>query len=488
MKTDHAHRSAADAPAAIPAALAGPQDLSTAWPHILDRLRTPDNAKAIGLWLGSPKVRPLGVEDGILVLECPTVLFHHTIRERFGKRLVAVASELLGVELGGIHCRVSGASLRDHESGLRAAVRQVEPGTSRIQAPAGPATARTASRWGHGFKLLDDFVVGHCNRLAYDAVTRILDDAANPVNPLFIHGGSGLGKTHLAQGLAMAFRERNPSSKVEYLRCEQFTNDYIAACEKGSSGIQTFRVRMRHPDLLLIDDLHFLSRGQMVRTKQELFATLNQLNEQGKKVVITSDAPPADIKYLEDSFIQRFAGGLVVAVEKPDLATRRDVLAAKARTQGVALPDEVVDWVAEHITDNMRELEGAVNKLVAHSVSFRRTIDLALARQALGDVIDRSRGEPKSQMIMRAVADHFEIAVADLVSRNRSQKCTTARHVAMYVLKSTSAETYAAIGNVFAQKSHSCVVYACEQVAKYRTQNAVLDRFIADLMLRVKRA
>lgn len=467
-----------------PAALADSTDLAACWPRILDRLRTPDNAKAVGLWLGSSKVRPLGIEDGVLVLECPTVLFHHTIRDRFGKRLMAVAGDLMGIPLTAVHCRVSSASLRDHESGLRSAVRQSASGEHPVVTP----TTRSTARWGHGFKLLDDFVVGHCNRLAYDAVTRILDDPANPVNPLFIHGGSGLGKTHLAQGLAMAFRERNPTSKVEYLRCEQFTNDYIAACEKGSTGLQAFRVRMRHPDLLLIDDLHFLSRGQMVRTKEELFATLNQLNEQGKKVVITSDAPPADIKYLEDRFIQRFAGGLVVAVEKPDLATRREVLAAKARSQGVALPDEVVIWVAEHITDNMRELEGAVNKLVAHSASFRRSIDLALARQALGDVIDRSRGEPKAQMIMRAVADHFELAVGDLVSRNRSQKCTTARHVAMYVLKSTSAETYAAIGQAFTQKSHSCVVYACEQVAKYRTQDAVLDRFIADLMLRVKRA
>lgn len=485
MKTDHVNRPSADVSAGIAQATSGAaSDLLAAWPRILDRLRTPDNAKAVGLWLGSPKVRPLAIEDGVLVLECPTVLFHHTIRERFGKRLAAVTADLLGIVLNDVHCRVSSASLRDHESGLRAAARQVAAAeTSRtVQG------VRSTPRWGHGFKLLNDFVVGHCNRLAYDAVTRILEDPSNPVNPLFIHGGSGLGKTHLAQGLAMAFRERNPSSKVEYLRCEQFTNDYITACGKGSSGIQAFRVRMRHPDLLLIDDLHFLSRGQMVRTKDELFATLNHLNEHGKKVVITSDAPPADIEYLEDRFIQRFAGGLVVAVEKPDLATRREVLAAKARSQGVALPDEVVIWVAEHITDNMRELEGAVNKLVAHSVSFRRSIDLALARQALGDVIDRSRGEPKAQMIMRAVADHFEIAVGDLVSRNRSQRCTTARHVAMYVLKSTSAETYAAIGQAFTQKSHSCVVYACEQVAKYRTQDAALDRFIADLMLRVKRA
>lgn len=484
MKSIPHQRPDAAVPAIAPSqatTISGPT-LAEAWPCILERMRTPDNSKAVGLWLGSSKVRPLAIEDRVLVLECPTVLFHHTIRERFGRRLVAVAAEVLGTALVDVLCRVSGTSLREHEDRVRA-TRQVNSDKT-----CAPVTPRAAPRWGHSFKLLNDFVVGHCNRIAYDAVVRILEDPANPVNPLFIHGGSGLGKTHLAQGLAMAYRERNPKGKVEYLRCEQFTNDYISACQKGSADLQAFRVRMRHPDLLLIDDLHFLSHGQMVRTKEELFATFNQLDEHGKKVVITSDAPPADIKYLEDRFIQRFSGGLVVAVEKPDQVLRREVLAAKARAQGTILPDDVVAWIAEHITDNIRELEGAVNKLLAHSASFHRPIDLVLARQALGDIIDRSRGEPKAQMIIRSVADHFELAVSDLVGRNRSTRCTTARHIAMYVLKSTSAETYAAIGQVFAQKSHSCVVYACEQVAKYRTQDQNLDRFIADLILRVKRA
>jgi chromosomal replication initiator protein len=418
------------------------------------------------------------------------VLFHHTISERFGARLVIAASQLLGMVVTEVKCRVSGSSLREHEAKVRtvqSAVRNAEDAGAGSGTRAAIEAVRPMLRWGQGFKHLDDFVVGHCNRLAYDAVMRILEDPSHTINPLFIHGGSGLGKTHLIQGLAKAFHARHPRSKVEYLRCEQFTNDYITACEKGASGLQAFRVRMRHPDLLLIDDLHFLSRGTMTKTKNELFDTFDQLNAQGKKVVITSDAPPADIRYLEDRFIQRFSGGLVVAVDKPDLALRRELLATKARAQQVDLPDEVVAWVAEHITDNVRELEGAVNKLVAHSASFRRSIDMTLARQALGDVIDRARGEPKAQMIMRAVADRYEVSVNDLVGSSRSQRSTAARHVAMYVLKNTSAETYFAIAKVFAQKNHSNVVYACEKVAQLRVADADLDRFIADLIQRVKR-
>lgn len=458
------------------------QTLEQAWQSMLERMRSPENAQGVRLWLASPKVRPVSVEEGVLTIECPTALFQHTIRDRYADSLAVVASEVLGVPVTEIRCRVSGASLREHEArvqGERAAEHNHDRAAERQPSRGG--------RWGHGFKLLTDFVVGHTNRLAYDAVMRILEDPANPVNPLFIHGASGLGKTHLEQGLALAFHERYPKSKVQYIRCEQFTNDYIAACEQGSAGIQAFRVKMRHPDLLLIDDIHFLSRGQMIKTKEELFSTFNQLNEQGKKVVITSDAPPADIKYLEERFIQRFSGGLVVALEKPDPKLRREVVSAKAKSQNIQLADEVMAYVVDHITDNIREIEGAVNKLVAYSQSFQRRIDLALARQALGDIIDRSSGEPRAKMIMREVADYFELTVDDLVGRNRSGARATARHVAMYVLKSASADTYAAIGQAFGVKSHSSVAYACEQVAKYRAQDSALDGFIIDLLMRVKR-
>jgi chromosomal replication initiator protein len=457
---------------------------------MLERMRSPENEQGVRLWLASPKVRPVAFEDGILTIECPTALFQHTIRDRYADPLAVVASEVLGVPVTEVRCRVSGTALREHEARVNGANPAGEKGSaSRSDSSSDrPASSRSSiGRWGHGFKLLTDFVVGHTNRLAYDAIIRILEDPGNPVNPLFIHGASGLGKTHLEQGLALAFHERYPKSKVQYIRCEQFTNDYIAACEQGSAGIHAFRVKMRHPDLLVIDDIHFLSRGQMIKTKEELFSTFNQLNEQGKKVVITSDAPPADIKYLEERFIQRFSGGLVVSLEKPDPKLRREVVGAKAKAQGIALADEVMSYVVDHITDNIREIEGAVNKLVAYSQSFQRRIDLALARQALGDIIDRSSGEPRAKMIMREVADYFELTVDDLVGRNRSGARATARHVAMYVLKSASADTYAAIGHAFGVKSHSSVAYACEQVAKYRAQEPALDGFIIDLLMRVKR-
>jgi chromosomal replication initiator protein len=453
--------------------------LDQAWPTILERMRSGENEQGVRTWLASPKVAPISIESGVLTLECPTSLFQYTIRDRYAKQLASLAEELLGQPVNEVVCRVSGNALREHEKAIsNARVGQVM--AEAVQ----PRPTRT---WGHGFKLLEDFIVGSSNRLAFDAVSRIIDDQRSPVNPLFIHGASGLGKTHLEQGLAIAFRERHPKCKVQYIRCEQFTNDYISACEAGPAGIQAFRVKMRHPDLLLIDDIHFLSRGQMVRTKEELFATFNELTEHGKRVVITSDAHPADIKYLEERFVQRFAGGLVVGLQKPDPTVRREIITAKAKSQQMNISDEVIDYVVDHITDNIRELEGAVNKLAAFSSSFQRRIDLALARQALADLIDRGAGEPRFKMIMRAVADYYELTVDDLVGKNRSGTRATARHVAMYVLKTSSADTYSAIGNFFGVKSHSSVAYACEQVGMYRAQDASLDAFITDLLMRSKR-
>ncbi len=467
-------------------------DLAQAWPALLERLRSPDNEQGVRTWLASPKVRPAGLVDGVLTIECPTPLFQYTIRDRYAKALAAIASDVLGQVVNEVTCRVSGVALREHET--RVAVLGTNGTGSGDRAANGHGSATSApsvvrgQRFGHGFKVLEDFVVGTSNRLAFDAVKRIVEDSTYAANPLFIHGASGLGKTHLEQGLALAFKERHPKAKVQYIRCEQFTNDYIAACDAGPEGLKAFRIRMRHPDLLLIDDIHFLSRGQMVKTKEELFATFNELTEQGKRVVITSDAHPSDIRYLEDRFVQRFAGGLVVALEKPDPQVRRDVVAAKARSLGLTIGDEVVDYVCTHIIDNIRELEGAVNKLGAFATSFQRRIDIALARQALADLIDRGGAEPRLKQICRAVADFYEITVDDLLGKSRSGRRAQARHVAMYVLKLTGSDTYSAIAHAFAVKSHSSVAYACEQVAQSRTREAGLDRFIVDLVSRLKRA
>lgn len=450
--------------------------------HLASRLGGTAEANGIAVWLGEEKVRPRSLADGILTLDCPTPLFSSQIRRRYSEELMAIIGEQLGQSVHEVRCQVDRRSFQRH----RDRVDHQRPTPVATEEDPRQGRSRRGS-WGAGFKMLQDFVVGSCNRLAYDAICRVVEEPANPVNPLFIHGSSGLGKTHLEQGLALAFRERHAHSKILYMTCEQFRNAYLSACEKGTAGLQALRVRLRFADLLLIDDIHFLSRGQMEKTKEELFSTFNELAGQGKKVVITSDAHPSDIKYLEDRFIQRFTGGLVVMLDRPDLQVRREVIVAKARSQGVDLGGEVVDFVADHVTDNVRELEGAVNKLVAYAASFDRPIDLGLARQALADIIGRDSGEPRLKVVNRAVADYFDLSVEDILGKSRSGPRATARHIAMYTYKHCSSETYAAVATAFGVKSHSTVAYACEQAAKYRATDEGIDRFVEELLLRVRR-
>jgi len=453
--------------------------LRRAWNAAIDELKEqqPDRRRTIDVWLGAnAKVAPIEHRDGVVSVECPTPLFCTQIRSLFADAMVRILDGSLDLPVKGLECKVTRHARLDHLDQLqRKGIADAEAATQRRRSPT----------WGQGFKLLRDFVVGSCNLMAYDAIQRILDQPDNPTNPLFIHGSSGLGKTHLEQGLALAFKERHPHSNIIYMTCEQFRNAYLDAVQSGS--LNGFRVKLRHADLFLVDDIHFLSRGQAEKTKAELFETFNELAEHGKKVVFTSDAHPADIKYLEDRFVQRFHGGLVVMLDRPDLTVRRGVIAAKARSQGASLPPEVVDFVAEAILDNVRELEGAVNRLVAYAGSFGRPIDLALARQALSDIIDRDRKEPRLKIILRSVADHFDITVEDIIGKSRAGPRSVARHIAMYTLKACSNDTYAAVGHAFGGKSHSTVTYACEQVARYRATDQVLDGFVEDLLLRLKR-
>jgi chromosomal replication initiator protein len=450
-------------------------DIAAAWPQVIERIRAQGNEPGVRLWLETPKVRPVAVEEGMLVVECPTPLYARQIGERFGSAIRLALVEVTGIEVAEVRCRIPGTAVRAHEREL----------ARTASSAAGEPPARPGHR--PGAKLLEDFVVGSCNRLAYDAVRRVLERPDHPINPLFIHGPSGVGKTHLEQGLALAFKERYPKSKVLYVRCEQFTNEFIEACEGGGQAMAAFRVRMRHPDLLLMDDIHFLSKGQKEKTKDELFATFEHLAGHGKKVVITSDASPKDIQYLEERFVQRFAGGLVVPLDRPDLPVRREIVSRRARAQGVELPDEVLDYVATHVVDNVRELEGAVNGLVQFADSYQRRIDLAAVRQCLASLIGRDRGEDALAMIRREVAAHFGLKPGDLSGSSRAKPKAAARQIVMYLLRHVSGDSYHAVARQVGLTNHSTVIYACEQVTRMRGQDQALDAFVADLLLRAKR-
>ena len=466
--------------------------LLAAWPGILERVATPEQAQGVRLFLRTNKVVPAGLEDGVLTLDCPTAMFQEQIRRRFAESLANAAAAELEVPVLSVACRVSGPASREHERQVQRAQALVKAQAS-ADAPAGeipPAGGDKAVPHlnGHSYKKeLATFVVGSCNRLAYDAVMQVLEHPRQAPNPLFIHGPSGLGKTHLEQGLARAFKERYPKAKVVYLRCEQFFRDFTDAARNGQDAVRAFQVKMRHPDLLLIDDLHFLSKGEREGTKDELANTFDNLAEHGKRMVLTADAGPRDIQYLKERFVQRVSGGLVVELLRPDPAVRREVARTLAESNGLAMADEVIDYLADHLTDNIRELEGAVNRLAQFARSFGRRIDLTAARQTLSDLV-QTREEPPEQVVLTAVAKHYGLRVEDIRgSRSRAGQRPLARHVVMYVLKSAGSSTYTDIGRSVGVSSHGSVAHACEHVAKLRSQDPTLDRLIADLLLRLRR-
>jgi chromosomal replication initiator protein len=456
--------------------------LAAAWPRILDRLDQPEQAQGVKLFLRSAKVAPVACVDGTLTVDCPTAIYQDQIRKRFAESLAAAATEVLGEPVREIACRVTGPSAREHERRVVAA-----GGDNRGAGTSAPVDARRPVSPISSGKALDAFQVGSCNRLAYDAVMQVLEHPRRAPNPLFIHGAPGLGKTHLEQGLARAFKERYPGAKVEYLRCEQFYRELMAATADGGDAVRAFEVRMRHPDLLLIDDLHFLGRGQKSATKDQLLQTFESLADHGKLMVLTSDAPPRDIQYLESRFIQRVSGGLVVELHRPDPDVRRSILAQLLRDRELHHDDAVVHYVAEHLVDNVRELEGAVHRLAQHVRTFGGRIDLPAARGALADLL-AGRDEPPEQVVLAAVAARYALAPAVLIGRSRAGSRPLARQVAMYILKHAGSATYAEIGKAVGISSHGTVAHACEAIGRRRPQDADLDRFIAETLARLARA
>ncbi len=443
--------------------------LAQAWPQVLARLGE-IHGKAAHIWLTPEKVRPLQIEDRELVLACPNVLFANTIATRMGADVCRVLAELIQAPVDRVRGHVAREDLARHEASRSTA------------APVAPVRQRT---WGHGFKALEQFVVGSANRVAYDAIVDLVRDPTSSVNPVFVHGKSGLGKTHLIQGLALAYADRHPAAKVTYLRCEQFTNEWLDAIKGGAAALRAFRVRMRHPDLLLVDDLHFLAQVTKTTATKELYETFNALADQGKKVVFTSDASPKDITYLESNFVSRFIGGLVVELKRPDPELRRAVACRKADALGITLNVEVSAWMAEQFVENIRELEGAVNKLAATARSYGRAIDLPFAKEALRDLLRRADGLDLTDTVVREVADRFGVEAAEILGRSRLGPVCSARHVAMYVLRMATGGTYASVGRTFG-KGHPAVVHACGQARELCRADAQLQVFVEDLLQRFR--
>ena len=326
--------------------------------------------------------------------------------------------------------------------------------------------------------VFNSFVVGNSNRMAHAAALAVAEAPARAYNPLFLYGGVGLGKTHLMHSIAHYILEQNPSAKVLYASSEKFTNELINSIRDDKN--EAFRNKYRNIDVLLIDDIQFIAGKE--RTQEEFFHTFNTLHEANKQIIISSDRPPKEIETLEDRLRSRFEWGLIADIQSPDLETRIAILRKKAELESLSVPEDVLLFIAKTVVSNIRELEGALNRILAFSSLANRPITVELANEALKDLI--SKDKPKiitADYIQEIVADYFHLKVDELKSAKRTRNIAYPRQIAMYLCRKLTDLSLPKIGEKFGGRDHTTIIHGFEKISKDLTKDMELSQIITEL-------
>ena len=331
----------------------------------------------------------------------------------------------------------------------------------------------------------DTFVVGSNNKFAHAASLAVAESPGEIYNPLFLYGGVGLGKTHLMHSVAHFILERNPSTKILYTTSEEFTNELIEAIRNGNNTAMTkFREKYRNIDVLLIDDIQFIIGKES--TQEEFFHTFNSLHSAKKQIIISSDKPPKDMEILEERFLSRFEWGLIADITLPDYETRMAILHNKEEMDGYDINEEVIKYIANNIKSNIRELEGAINKVMAFAKLEKKEVTLELAEQALKDII--SPDEKKvitPDYIISMVAEHFDVTVDDLCGNKRNSKIVTPRQIAMYLCREIISTPLKSIGKCLGNRDHTTIMHGIDKIEKEINNDENLKNTIETLKKKI---
>ena len=330
--------------------------------------------------------------------------------------------------------------------------------------------------------VFSSFVTGPSNQLAHAAALAVVESPGHSYNPLFLHGGVGLGKTHLMQAVAHALLKQKPDLHIKYLSCESFMNQFIYALQKG--GIEQFRARYRQVDVLMIDDIHILAKR--ARTQEEFFHTFNELYNAHKQIVLSSDSAPRDIPEFEERLISRFKWGLVARIDPPCVETRMAIIRQKAEMRGRTLPDEVVEFIAEIVPDNVRELEGAVLKTIGYASLMNRLADLGLAREILRSEKPASGGIVTCEHIQDMVGRWFGVTPAELQAKTRARSIAFPRQVGMYLARRMTNRSLEEVGRAFGGRDHSTVAHACDRIEREIAANPEFASTVETLSEQIK--
>ena len=306
----------------------------------------------------------------------------------------------------------------------------------------------------------DRFIVGASNKFAHAAAIAVSENPGKVNNPLFIYGNSGLGKTHLLLAIGHAIASANPNAKIVYVKGDEFINQMVESIQKGTQ--EEFRKKHRHADLFLVDDIQFIAGKQA--TQDEFFHTFNNIYEAGHQIVITSDRPPLEMNKLEDRLRSRFEGGLIADVQPPDMETRMVIVRSKAAGLGMMLPDDVVEYIAENITANIRQIEGVVKRLTAYRDILDERIDIASVKRAIKDVIRVGTYIPAPDVIIEESARYFGVTADEIRGQRRTKNITMARQVSMYLIRNLTNMSLVDIGKEYEDRNHSTVLTSIRKV------------------------
>lgn len=400
---------------------------------------------------------PMSIEDGVLKLMVP----NRFTLDNIEKRVLDTLSDYVRSE------------------GHASSVELVLSDAAQKPAPAAKQILQPQSKNGllPNYKF-DTFVVGKSNNFAHAASIAVSESPGDaPHNPLFIWGGVGLGKTHLMHAIAHRILENEPSARILYVTSEKFTNDLVASIRNNTT--QDFRARYRNLDVLLVDDIQFI--GNKDATQEEFFHTFNSFREANRQVVISSDRPPKDIKDIEERLISRFEWGLVTYIQPPDFETRVAILQTKAELKEYRIPEDVITFIAQNIPSNIRELEGALNRVVMYSKINDEPINTDNIGSWLKDVIRSSTRGVSIDQIQQLTAESFNISIDDLTSSNRTKDVALARQIAMYIARERLNESLQQIAFAFNKKDHTTIIHACNKIEEMIKQNGRIKNIVENI-------
>ncbi len=442
------------------------------WKATCDRFRERLNPDIYEMWF-----KPLdlgGVEDTSVRILAPNDFVSIWLRDNYQEVIQSEVSEVFGDTFrASIEVKEDSPVVRNRTEDA-AAVPDRKPASSdkRVKAAGNSVGSVSGINPKNTF---ENFIVGAGNQLAHAASIAVANSPARAYNPLFLYGDTGLGKTHLMHAIAHQISSAKPNAKIAYISTEKFTNKFISAIQENK--LTLFRRRFRKADILLIDDIHFLSGRE--RIQEEFFHTFNELFENQKQIVLTSDRPASEIIKLESRLVSRFQWGLVADIQCPDLDTRLAIISKKAKALDVTIPPDVLEFVAEKVSRNVRRMEGALTRVAGYAALIRDPLSVEVVERLLSDVLQEELFDQVTiEKIQKRTAEYYHLRVADLLSRRRPAKIVVPRQVAMYLSRMLTDHSLVQIGDAFGGRDHGTVINAIRAVENLMEQDPMMRRSI----------